>query len=91
MKFPPLTVPILYAEPAAGVRPLNVVEHVTHDSTRAALDASLIREDHPAIFMRNIAICGTAINALLSYTLQADIAVDDANVSARAIDIIDVE
>jgi hypothetical protein len=86
-----LAVSILDAEAATGIGPLNIIEHVANDSTCAAFHTALVRENHSAVVMWNVTIRGATINALLAHTLQAHVAIYDANVSTRTIDVVDVE
>jgi hypothetical protein len=84
-------VAILDAESTARVRPLNVVINVTDDSTRAAFDTTFVGKQHSSVFLRGVTVGGTTIDTLLAGALKTDIAIDDPNMSASAIDIVNVE
>jgi len=81
----------LDAKAAAGIGPLNIIEHVANDSTCATFHTALVRKNHSTVVLGNVTIRGAAIDALLAHTLQANVAINDADVSTRAIDVVDVE
>jgi hypothetical protein len=56
------------------------VELIADDPAGATFHTPFIREDHPPVWLRRVAGCRAAVDALLKLTLQADIMIDDANV-----------
>jgi hypothetical protein len=82
---------ILNAESATRVGPFNIQKLETDDATGAALDASLVGKENTPVLLRSIAVRGAAIDALLPLAVEADIPVDNPDVSAIAIDVIRVE
>ena len=84
-------VAVLHAEATARIGPCDVLELVTDDAAGAALDAALVREEHATVALRRVARRGTAVDALLPLALQADLMVDDADVSARRVDVVRVD
>jgi hypothetical protein len=86
-----LAVAILDAESSTRISPFNVVINMTNNSTCAALDAALVRKKNSSIFLRGVTVRGATIDALLAGTLEANIAVDDPDMGAGAINIVNVE
>src|SRR5215207_8370381 len=86
-----LPVPVLNTKPTPRVGPLDVAELVADDAAGAALDAAFIREDHPPVVGRHVAVRRAAVDALLTHTVQANVVVDDADVCPRRIDVVGVE
>jgi len=84
-------VPVLDAEAAAGVGPLDVVELVADDPAGAALDAALVGEENPPVRLRGVARRRATVDALLALALKADVGVDDADVSAGRVDVVGVD
>jgi hypothetical protein len=85
------SVPILNAKSTSGIGPLNVVEDVTDDAARPALDTALVREQDPSVILWSIAIRGATVDTLLARALQTDVAINDPDVHSCAIDVVDVE
>src|SRR5918998_2065098 len=85
------TISVLNAKPAPWVSPLDVAELVANDAAGAALDATFIRKDHPAVIRRDVAVRWTAVDALLAFAMQADVVVDDTDVRPGCIDVVGVE
>jgi hypothetical protein len=84
-------VAILDAESSARVGPFNVGIDVTNDSTCAAFDTTFVGKQHSSVFLRGVAVGGTTIDTLLAGALETDVAIDDSDVSASAIDIVNVD
>src|SRR5690606_26193872 len=84
-------VPVLDAEAAAGVGPLDVVELVADDPAGAALDAALVGEEDPPVRLRGVACRRATVDALLALALEADVGVDDADVGAGRVDVVSVD
>ena len=82
---------ILNPEPTSRIGPFDIVVDVTDDAACPAFDAALVGEDDPPVIARCIAVRGTAVDALLSLTLKADIVVDDPDVSARRVHVVCIE
>ena len=49
------------------------------------------RRRHPAVISRNITVGGAAVDALLPDAVQTDVAIDDADMGPRRIDVVGVE
>jgi len=82
---------ILNSEPAAGISPLDVVVDIAHNATSTAFDATFIREKHVTVILRHVTVSWATVNALLANALETNIAIDDSDVSARAVDIVEIE
>jgi hypothetical protein len=61
------------------------------DPARPALDTALVGEDYAAIRRWRVAIRRATIDALLPFALQANVMIDDPDVSPAPIDIERVE
>jgi hypothetical protein len=86
-----LTEPVLDAESAPWIGPLDIIELIADDPAGATLDAALVGEQHPAVLLGRVAGGGATIDALLADALQANIMVDDANVGTVPVDVERVE
>ncbi len=87
----PLTNPIMNAETAPGIGPLNVVINMADDAARSALHTAFVREKYPAVGKWAVTRCGAAIDTLLTLALETDIVVDYSYVGPRRIDIVRIE
>jgi hypothetical protein len=83
--------PVLNAESAARVGPLDIAKLVADDATAATLDTTLVGKHNPTVVRWNVAIGWATVDALLPYAMEADIVIDDANVRSRGIDVVGVE
>jgi hypothetical protein len=83
----PLSESILNAESTTRVAPRDILVFVTDDATRAAFDAAFVAEHHVSVFHGRVAICWTAVDALLSFALEANLGINDLNVRTGAIDV----
>lgn len=82
---------ILNAESIAGVRPLDIVEFIADNAAGATLDTSLVGEEHRPIRLRSVAGGGTAVDALLPFTLETRQPVDDTDMRALRINSVRVD
>lgn len=81
---------VLNSETAARIRPFHVIENVTHYPAGAAFYAAFIGEQDPAVLLRGVAICGTAVDTLLTFAVKTNISINDPDMRSPPVNVVHI-